>query len=115
MNPEITQLIERYLLNELSQAERQSFELQLAENDQLLQQVILHRQLHEAAKRASQRNAVQQTAKRYHFRKNVVNASIAVFVVATITAITVWATNRNNIQQQDNAEQALISQLEADK
>ena len=115
MNPEITQLIERYLLNELSQAERQSFELQLAENDQLLQQVILHRQLHEAAKRATQRNAVQQTAKRYHFRKNVVNASIAVFVVATITAITVWATNRNNIQQQDNAEQALISQLEADK
>jgi hypothetical protein len=115
MNPEITQLIERYLLNELSQAERQSFELQLAENDQLLQQVILHRQLHEAAKRASQRNAVQQTAKRYHFRKNVVNASIAVFVVATITAITVWATNRTNIQQQENAEQALISQLEADK
>jgi len=115
MNPEITQLIERYLLNELSQAERQSFELQLAENDQLLQEVILHRQLHEAAKRASQRNAVQQTAKRYHFRKNVVNASIAVFVVATITAITVWASNRNNNQHQENAEQALVSQLEADK
>ncbi|MDH4473855.1 MAG: hypothetical protein QE487_14715 [Fluviicola sp.] len=115
MNPEITQLIERYLLNELSQAERQSFELQLAENDQLLQELILHKQVHEAAKRAAQRDLVQQTAKRYHFRKNVVTSSIVVLVVATVTAITLWSTNRKNDLQQERAKQALVSQLEADK
>ncbi|MES2555366.1 MAG: hypothetical protein V4604_04395 [Bacteroidota bacterium] len=115
MNPEITQLIERYLLNELSAAERQSFELQLAENDQLLQELILHRQLHEAAKRATQRDLVQQTAKRYHFRKNVVTSSIVVLVVATVAAITVWATNRNNNQHTESAQQELVAELEADK
>lgn len=115
MNPEITQLIERYLLNELSLAERQSFELQLAENDQLLQELIVHQQVHEAAKRAAQRNLVQQTAKRYHFRKNVVTSSIVVLVVATVAVITLWSTNRKNDSQKERAEQALVSQLEADK
>lgn len=115
MNPEITQLIERYLLNELSQAERQSFELQLAENHQLLQELIVHRQLHEAAKRAAQRNLVQQTAKRYHFRKNVVTSSIVVLVVATVAAITLWSTNRKTDSQKERTEQAIVAQLEADK
>ncbi|ASS49191.1 MAG: hypothetical protein A3D31_04320 [Candidatus Fluviicola riflensis] len=115
MNPEITQLIERYLLNELSQTERQSFELQLAENHQLLQELIVHKQLHEAAKRAAQRNLVQQTAKRYHFRKNVVTSSIVVLVVATVTAITLWSTNRKSDSQKERAEQELVAQLEADK
>jgi hypothetical protein len=115
MNPEITQLIERYLLNELSQAERQSFELQLAENDQLLQELIVHQQVQEAAKRAAQRNLVQQTAKRYHFRKNVVTSSIVVLVVATVAAITLWSVNRKNDSQKERAEQALVAQLEADK
>ena len=115
MNPEITQLIERYLLNELSAEDRQSFELQLAENDQLLQELILHQQLHEAAKRVVQRELVQQTAKRYHFRKNVITSSIVVLVVGTIAAITLWAANRKDDQQNVSAEQELVAQLEADK
>lgn len=115
MNPEITQLIERYLLNEMSHAERQAFELQLTENHQLLQELILQKQLHEAAKRAVQRDLVQQTAKRYHFRKNVVTSSIVVLVVATVAAITLWSVNRKNDSQKERAEQALMAQLEADK
>lgn len=115
MNPEITQLIERYLLNEMSHAERQAFESQLTENHQLLQELILQKQLHEAAKRAVQRDLVQQTAKRYHFRKNVVTSSIVVLVVATVAAITLWSVNRKNDSQKERAEQALVAQLEADK
>ena len=41
MNPEITKIIEQYLQNELSQADRLLFEQRLTENDQLLNELLL--------------------------------------------------------------------------
>ena len=72
MNPEITKLIEQYLNGELSAADKQVFEQRLAENDQLLNELLLQRQIHEGAKRAAQRESILQTAKQYHFRKKLI-------------------------------------------
>jgi mono/diheme cytochrome c family protein len=88
MSPEITKIIEQYLQNELPAADRAVFEQRLTENDQLLNEVVLQQQLHEAAKRAAQRATVKQTAKRYHFRKNVATTAVVVIVATAIAAVT---------------------------
>lgn len=94
MNPEITKLIELYLNGELSEADKLAFEQRLAENDQLLQELLLQRQIHEAAKRASQRELVRQTGKQYHFRKNIINGGLAILIVAALTTAAIWIAQR---------------------
>jgi len=107
MNPEITKIIEQYLQNELSQADRLLFEQRLTENDQLLNELILQRRVQEAAKRASQRAIVQQTAKRYHFRKNTITTAIVAVIAIAITALTLWVTNKSTAEEQMQSESAL--------
>lgn len=118
MNPEITKLIEQYLNNELSEADKRAFEQRLAENDQLLQELLLQRQIHEGAKRAAQRTRIQQTAKRYHFRKNVIKGGIAVAIVSVITVAAIWFSQRNSSEKSgtelgSEELQTLIEQIDS--
>jgi|GEM_PF-1296646 len=107
MNPEITKIIEQYLNNELSEADRLLFEQKLAENDQLLNELILQRQVHEAAKRASQRTLVQQTAKRYHFRQQAITTAIIAVIAIAVTAFSLWITTKTTTEEQQQSEAAL--------
>ena len=107
MNPEITKIIEQYLNNELSEADRLLFEQKLAENDQLLNELVLQRRVHEAAKRASQRAVVQQTAKRYHFRKNAITSTIIAVIVVAVAAFSLWITTKTTTEEQQQSEAAL--------
>src|SRR4051812_43610574 len=108
MNPELTKIIEQYLQNELSAADRLVFEQQLAENNQLLNEVVLHRQLHEGAKRASQRAIVKQTAKRYHFRKNAITTAVVVIVASVLTAATLFVTSGGSRKEKQPSESTFV-------
>lgn len=107
MNPEITKIIEQYLNNELSEADRLVFEQKLTENDQLLNELILQRQVHEAAKRASQRAVVQQTAKRYHFRQQAITTAIIAVIAIAVAAFSLWITTKTTTEEQQQSEAAL--------
>jgi len=94
MNPEITKIIEQYLNNELSAADRQAFEQRLSGNEQLQQELDLQQLIREGAKRAAQRSLIQQTGSSYHFRKNLLTAAVVV-AVAGVIALTTWLAIRN--------------------
>lgn len=111
MSPEITKIIEQYLQNELSEADRAAFEQKLTESDVLLNEVILHRRLHEAAKRAAQRTLVQQTAGRYHFRKQLVTASVAILVAAAVTTAVVFALKSSRSAAEDGLSDSALTTL----
>lgn len=118
MNPEITKLIELYLNNELSEADKRAFEQRLAENDQLLQELLLQRQIHAGAKRAAQRTMIQQTAKTYHFRKNLLNGGIALVIASVVTAAAIWFVGRKESTTAEGelgteALQSLIEQIDS--
>lgn len=118
MNPEITKLIEQYLNGELSAADKQVFEQRLAENDQLLHELLLQRQIHEGAKRAAQRETIKQTAKHYHFRKKLINGGIAVVVLSALTAAAIWLSGRKDAgktEGEPGAEEllSLIEQIDS--
>jgi len=116
MNRELTILIEQYLQNELSDTDRLLFEQRLTENEKLSNELNLQQSIHEAAKRAFQRSMVQQTAKRYHFRKNLLTAAIVVVVVGALTAVSLLIRNHlneNEVQQRsDQALKELLNKLD---
>jgi hypothetical protein len=112
MSPEITKIIEQYLQNELSEADRAAFDKKLAENDRLLNEVVLQKRLHEAAKRASVRTLVTQTARRYHIRKQLTTAAIAVIAATVVAAATWLAVNRSSDTESSQYEAAFLQLTE---
>ena len=108
MNRELTIIIEQYLQSELSDTDRLLFEQRLTENEKLRNELNLQRSIHEAAKRAFQRSMVKQTAKRYHFRKNALAATIVVMVVVAIAVVSLLIRNHlNENEAQQRSDQAL--------
>ena len=71
MNLEITKLIEQYLSNELTAAEKIDFEKKLAESSSLQQEVELQQDIHAAAKRAAARVQIRQIGRSYHLYTNL--------------------------------------------
>lgn len=88
MNPEITKLIEQYLANELSPAEKIAFEKQLAESEALQKEVLKHQTIHQGAKRAATRTKIQQIGKVYHIYKKGITTGIVVAAIVVISSLT---------------------------
>ena len=84
---EITKKIDAYLSNTFTPEERQAFENELNENPALQKEVELQRHIQEAAKRASMRSQIQNTASSYHFTKNIFTATIIVAVLGVASVL----------------------------
>jgi hypothetical protein len=91
MSPEITKIIEQYLDNGLSAADRAAFERRLETSEILRNELGLQKSVREASKRAAQRSMVKQVARRYHFRKNALTAGIVAVIAAIIAAAVMFA------------------------
>jgi len=86
MNPQLTPLIDQYLLGELSEAERLAFEVRLVADAQLQDDVNLQQQVYVAATRAVIRTEVLEAARRYHFLRRTVLAVILLLLVGLSAA-----------------------------
>ncbi len=84
---EITKKIDAYLSNTFTSVERQAFENELNENPALQKEVELQRHIQEAAKRASMRSQIQNTASSYHLTKNIFTAAIIVAVLGVASVL----------------------------
>lgn len=102
------QLIERYLESELSAEGKVAFEKELAQNARLQEELELHQLVREGAKRAGQRQAIQQVGKRYHLRKKVVQGTIAVLVLTALVA-SLWFVMSKKSLQEAASEQTSIN------
>lgn len=92
MQLEITKIIDRYLMGELSEEDRLAFEARLSTNKALQQELALQRMIQEAAIRASFRSDVQQTARRYKLNRVMKWGSIGFGGLALI-ALMFWGLN----------------------
>ena len=112
MNPELTRLIEQYLSGELSESDKALFEQRLAESETLRKETELQQLVHEGARRSAQRAIIQQTAKSYHFRKNLLTTAIIV-AAAGIIAASVYFAARNPGTANDPITERQFRELEA--
>lgn len=118
------QLIERYLQNELSEEGRNAFEQELEINPELKEELELHRLIQSAAKRASQRNMIQQTGKLYMRNLRIKQFSIGIAVaVATTIGVLYWANHAkehesgadyDELKEQNQTEQQTADAAPAD-
>ena len=99
------QLIERYLNGELSAEGKAAFEQQLKESTELQKELELHQLTQNLIKRATIRNMVQQSGKRFQLRKKIVNASIVVIIATALaTAVYFIAVNSSNPETEPQVE-----------
>lgn len=115
MNPNITKIIELYLNNELSIEERTHFEQRMAENEALRKEVDLHRNIHDAAKRASIRTQVKKSARRFHITKALKIALISLGIATVASLGTYFAVDAisNSSSEIDSFSEELLNQLDA--
>lgn len=90
MNPEITKIIEQYLAGELSEADQAAFEERLNTREDLREELEKQRRIHEAAKRAYQRQQVKNVGKQYHLKRNFWRGGLSLLVAGIITAGTLF-------------------------
>ncbi len=99
------QLIERYLQNELSEEGRNAFEQELLINPELREELEMHQLIQSAAKRATQRNMIQQTGKLYLRNLRIKQFAIGVVITAATTVgIVYWGQHKraaNRLQTQN--------------
>jgi TonB family protein len=93
MQLEITKIIDRYLMGELSEEDRLAFEARLSTNKALQQELALQRMIQEAAIRASFRSDVQQTARRYKLNRVMKWGAAGLGGLALIGFFSVWMLN----------------------
>ncbi|MCC6700513.1 MAG: hypothetical protein IT221_03260 [Fluviicola sp.] len=80
----------------------------MAQNPQLQEELELHQLVREGAKRAGQRQAIQQVGKRYHLRKKIVQGTIAVLVLTALAA-SLWFVMSKKSLQEAASEQTSIN------
>ncbi len=115
MNPEITKLIEQYLSNEMSSADKYEFENRIFEDPSLQKEVEIQKKIHDAAKRAARRAQIQQIAKSYHFNKNTLTAGIVIAILLATSFISYFIyTSANKAKEFSESPEvkALIEKLE---
>jgi hypothetical protein len=111
------QLIDRYLINELSAEGKTSFEKELEQNKELRQEFELHKLTKEIIQRDSLRNLVKQSGKWFHLKKVLVNSGIALVVAGTLAAVIYFAVTwkndaSSNTNKPEQIEKSMLEKLE---
>ncbi|XOV66431.1 MAG: hypothetical protein ACFHU9_12465 [Fluviicola sp.] len=105
MNPKITKLIDQYLSGTLEGEDKLNFERELAESQMLQREVELQRSIMNAAARASQRQEVQEAARRYR-RKNLLrNGGISALIAIAITSTVLFLSRSDQKTQNDSVQE----------
>ena len=106
------QLIELYLQDELSEEGRTAFEQELSINPGLREELEMHQLIRSAAKRASQRNMVRQTAQSYLRNLRIKQFTVGVVItVAAAAGIIYWTQTRNETRNDKSERAALNSEV----
>ena len=88
---EIIEMIERYLQNKLSPAEKTAFEQQLAQSPQLQEELALQQEIMKGIDRAFLRQKVKQAASHYKLRRNIGRwGSAGLIIAVTVLTITYY-------------------------
>lgn len=96
----IIEIIEKYLNNELSEADRKAFEEKLKNNPKLQEEVEKQRLLQEGIKNAGLRSKVTKAYQKFRMRKLGTNLGI-ISLVAIATAAVIYFATTNNKEQSD--------------
>lgn len=113
---ELTELIDKYLRNELSPADKAAFEQRMATNAELQEQVQLQREVMKGIERAALKQRAQDAWKQYNSGQNLWKwglSTIAVLVVAA--AVLFYASNSNRNSLPDLNENGEKVWADADK
>ncbi len=111
------QLIERYLQNELSEEGKTAFEQELHINPELREELEMHELIQSAAKRASQRMVIKQTAKAHFRHLRIKQFTIGVVVTAATTVgIVYWVQSKKQQETtKPNSESFLENKQEEEE
>lgn len=96
MNPILTKIIEQYLNGELSKEDTLAFEERMNQNLELQREVQNQREIHEAAKRAWQREQIQKIGKSYHIKRNFWRGGLTTLIVAIVATATWFGLQNSN-------------------
>ena len=105
MNPNITNIIDRYLTGELSQEDHAAFEEKMEESASLRSEVQLQQAIMEGITRNHQRSDIQKIAKRYHAFKAVKWIGLSVIAIAAIavSSYLVLSANSHSGEEQEQS------------
>jgi predicted XRE-type DNA-binding protein len=103
------QLIELYLQNELSEEGRVAFEQELQLKPELREELEMHQLIQSAAKRASQRMVIQQTAKAHFRNLRIKQFTIGVLVTAATTVgIVYWVQSKKQVETTKPKQESVV-------
>lgn len=90
MNPNITKIIDQYLSGELNAEDKIVFEERMATNSELQAEVKLQETINEGIIRASLRDTVKKTGRKYHRKKLLKWSGMSVIALAIVTATSLY-------------------------
>lgn len=103
MNPKITKLIDQYLSGTLDGEDKIAFEKELAQNNELKQEVALQKSIMQAAARASQRREVTDAAKRYKRNQLLRNGGFSALLAVVIASTILFFASKNADQPSNSS------------
>lgn len=92
---ELTELIEKYLRNELSPADKAEFEKRMATDTNLQREVQLQREIVEGTQRAALKQRAQQAYKQYNAGQNFFKYGLSTIVIILATAAVLYFVSRS--------------------
>lgn len=112
MNPTLTKLIEQYLGGELSPEDTLAFESRMEKFEELRVEVEKQREIHEASKRAYQRQGIQKIGKKFHLTRFLKRGGISLLIGAVI-ATAAWYFIQKPNSEEKKADETLTEDVRA--
>jgi hypothetical protein len=103
---ELTELIEKYLRNELSPAEKEEFEKRLEADAKLQEEVRLQKEVMKGVERAALKQKAKQAYSKYNLGKNLVNWGLGALAIIIVAATVYYFIGKSG-NALENGEQPL--------